>query len=93
MGNFGKNLVFWLAIGMMLAFLFNIFQGAQQQQQAGSTLDTLAYSDFMAEASAGRVTDVTIKGQEIQTPIKSSIGNHDSKTPSGSGIQDTGSRQ
>ncbi len=66
MGNFGKNLVFWLAIGMMLAFLFNIFQGAQQQQQAGSTLDTLAYSDFMAEASAGRVTDVTIKGQEIQ---------------------------
>ncbi len=65
MENFGRNLVFWLAIGLMLAFLFNIFQSAQTQPQTGA-LDVLAYSDFMAEAAAGRVSDVTIKGQEIE---------------------------
>ena len=49
----------------MLAFLFNIFQGAQQQVATGAG-DTLAYSDFMAEAAAGRISDVTIKGQTIE---------------------------
>jgi len=49
----------------MLAFLFNIFQGAQHQQ-AAKPQDMLAYSDFMAEASAGRISDVTIKGQIIE---------------------------
>ncbi len=56
--------MFWLAIALMLAFLFNIFQTAQDPQGAGAG-DTLAYSDFMAEASAGRIADITIKGQDI----------------------------
>jgi len=65
-GNFSKNLVFWLAIGLMLAFLFNIFQGTQQNQGVAGAKDTLAYSDFMAEAAAGRISDIIIKGQEIE---------------------------
>ena len=64
MGNFSRNLLFWLAIGLMLAFLFNIFQGAQQHQPPGS-VNEVAYSDFMAEAASGQVTDISIKGQEI----------------------------
>jgi cell division protease FtsH len=62
--GFGRNLMFWLAIGFAMVFLFNIFQGAQNPNAQGK-VDALAYSDFMAEAKAGRISDVTIKGQEI----------------------------
>ncbi|MCB9990807.1 MAG: ATP-dependent zinc metalloprotease FtsH [Rhodospirillales bacterium] len=48
----------------MLAFLFNVFQGAQQHA-APDAANSVAYSDFMAEAAAGRISDVTIKGQDI----------------------------
>ncbi len=64
MNGFGRHLVFWLAIALMLAFLFNVFQGAQQQQQQRSEM--IAYSDFMADAREGRISNVTIKGQNIE---------------------------
>lgn len=63
MNNFGRNLLFWLMIGLTLAFLFNIFQNAQMQQ--GVESQEMAYSDFIADAQAGRVSDITIKGQEV----------------------------
>ncbi len=66
MNNFGRNLVFWLAIGLTLAFLFNVFQGTQGQQNQASPADVMAYSDFMAEAATGRISDVIIKGQNIE---------------------------
>jgi cell division protease FtsH len=62
--NLGRNLIFWLAIGLVLAFLYNIFQGAQQQR-GGAVSENIAYSDFMADAAGGRISDVLIKGQEI----------------------------
>ncbi len=62
--GFGRNLMFWLAIGLLLAFLFNVFQGAQMNNQMAGAKE-LAYSEFMEEATAGRISDVTIKGQEI----------------------------
>lgn len=61
--NFTRNIMFWLAIGLTLAFLFNALQGPQRGTAAGGQV--MAYSDFMADASAGRVADVTIKGSEI----------------------------
>jgi cell division protease FtsH len=63
--NFGRNLVFWLAVGLVLAFLFNLFQNSQQQQQRAGAGQEVAYSDFMADAKAGKLSDVTIRGQEI----------------------------
>lgn len=63
MNNFGRNLVFWLAIGLMLAFLFNVFEETQGKSAMDQT--KLAYSDFMADAANGQISDVTIKGQEI----------------------------
>ena len=63
MNNFGRNLVFWMAIGLMLAFLFNVFQESQNKNAPDE--EALAYSDFMAEAANGQISDVTIKGQEI----------------------------
>ena len=65
MNGFGRNLMFWLAIGFMMVFLFNVFQGAQSTNGVSGRAEMMAYSDFMAEAKAGRISDVTIKGQEV----------------------------
>jgi cell division protease FtsH len=62
--NFGRNLIFWLVIGLMLIFLFNIFESGQAQHGAPNA-NTLAYSDFMAEAKGGRISNVTIKGPAL----------------------------
>ena len=64
MNGFGKNLVFWLAIAFVLIFLFNIVQSSQQQGAGGSG-QGLSYSEFMAAAQAGSISNVTIKGQEL----------------------------
>ncbi|MGZ9097389.1 MAG: ATP-dependent zinc metalloprotease FtsH [Micavibrio sp.] len=63
MNNFGRNIMFWLAVGVTLAFLFNTFQGPQRTTAVNG--EVMAYSDFMADAAAGRIADVTIKGAEI----------------------------
>jgi cell division protease FtsH len=62
--NFGRNLVFWLAIALVLIFLFNVFQGGAQQK-ALSSANVLSYSEFMQEAQGGRISNVTIKGEEV----------------------------
>ncbi len=64
MNSQGRNLLLWLAIGLTLAFLFNAFDSANRNQ-AGS-YQKLAYSDFLAEAKSGKISDVTIKGNEIR---------------------------
>lgn len=64
MNNFGRNLMFWLAIGFMMVFLFNVFQGNSRQSASGKG-EMMAYSDFMNEAKTGRISDVVIKGQEL----------------------------
>lgn len=64
MNNFGRNLIFWLAIGLLLVFVFNLFESNRAQQGTAAGND-LAYSDFMAEAKAGRISNVTIKGQDL----------------------------
>lgn len=66
MNNMGRNVVFWLAIGVMLVVLLNAFQGGQIGGIAGGTKSTeMAYSDFMDDAQAGRVSDVMIQGQQV----------------------------
>ncbi len=63
MNTFGRNLIFWVAIVLVFAFLFNIFQGVQQN---ASQVEELAYSDFMAEARKGNISDIVIQGQEVK---------------------------
>ena len=62
MNGFGRNVMFWLAIGVMLVFLFQLFQGAQP---LGQPENEIAYTDFVNEAQSGDITKVTIKGQKI----------------------------
>ena len=65
MNNGGRNLLIWLAIGLALAFLFNAFEQGASRNSDGTYPD-IAYSDFMLDARAGRITDVTIKGDKIR---------------------------
>ncbi|MCB9982039.1 MAG: ATP-dependent metallopeptidase FtsH/Yme1/Tma family protein [Rhodospirillales bacterium] len=70
MNGFGRNLIFWLAIGLTMIFLFNIFQGAQEG--ASRRANMISYSEFMTDAQAGRVSNVVIKGQELHGVFASS---------------------
>jgi cell division protease FtsH len=59
--NFGKNLLLWIIIALLLVALFNLFQtSANRTSQTGQP-----YSEFVDEVNKGQVTDVTIQGKTI----------------------------
>jgi len=59
--NFGKNLVLWIIIGLLLLLLFNFIQTPGSHSSA----NTKNYSEFMEEVNQGKVRDVTIQGKTI----------------------------
>ncbi len=61
---FGRNLVFWLLVGLVLMFLFNIFQGNQGRGLGAA--QEISYSDFMTESKSSRISNVTIKGDHLE---------------------------
>jgi len=67
MNNLGKNVVFWLAIGLMLAVMLNAFQTGKMGGISQS--DEIAYSDFMSESKSGRIGDVLIQGQDMLSSV------------------------
>jgi cell division protease FtsH len=82
--GFGRNILFWLAVVMTLAFLFNIFQNNQGSQ--ATKTEVIAYSDFMTAAKAGSVSDITIKGQDVIGHYASSGGGFRTMVPMGENI-------
>jgi cell division protease FtsH len=60
--NFGKNLVLWAAIGVLLILLFNLFQGTGPRGGAQG----MAYSDFVANVERQQIRDVLIQGPNIR---------------------------
>ncbi|WP_296577326.1 ATP-dependent zinc metalloprotease FtsH [Phreatobacter sp.] len=56
-----RNLALWVIIVLLLLALFTLFQSPQQR--VGSS--DLPFSQFLSEADAGRVRDVTIQGPEL----------------------------
>ncbi len=79
MQGLGRNVIMWLAIGMTLVFLFQFFQ--KSQQGGNKAAEALAYSDFMAAAKSGTISDVTIKGQDINGHYASSGGTFKTTVP------------
>ena len=61
MSNFGKNLILWVIIGVLMLALFQMFTSGQEPGHE----TTLAFSDFVAEVDNGQVNDVTITGDSI----------------------------
>ncbi len=66
MNLFGKNIILWVFIGLLLIVLFNLFQGAGQQDQK----EGIPYSDFVSSVESGNISDVTIKGPNISGHFK-----------------------
>ena len=60
--NLGRNIAIWLVIGVALMALFNLFQSPGSTQSANK----IAYSDFIASARNGGITEVLIEGNNLK---------------------------
>jgi cell division protease FtsH len=61
--GFGRHILIWVGIILLLAFFYNLSQetsGARQNQG-----NVVAYSDFLREAQTGTIQSVIIRGQEL----------------------------
>jgi len=61
MKNFSKNIVLWIIIGLLLVALFNLFQGTTTNK----TSTQISFSDFIAAADSGNVSEVNIRGNNV----------------------------
>ncbi|MGD0584594.1 MAG: ATP-dependent zinc metalloprotease FtsH [Oryzomonas sp.] len=59
MNQFYKNLALWLVISLMMILLFNMFNKPRP------TSEKVNFSDFIAQVDAGKITSVTIQGNDI----------------------------
>ena len=59
MNQFYKNLALWLVISLMMILLFNMFNKPRP------TAEKINYSDFIAQIDTGKITSVTIQGNDI----------------------------
>ena len=62
MSNFGKNLALWIIIGLILIALFNLFQGTNTKNYQSN----IPFSDFIAQVEAGNISEVKIKGNNVE---------------------------
>ncbi len=59
MNQFYKNLSLWLVISLMMILLFNMFNKPR------TTAEKLNFSDFITQVESGKITSVTIQGNDI----------------------------
>ena len=62
MKNFSKNIALWLIIGLLLIALFNLFQGTA----TNGSVKMISFSDFIAATESGNISEVNIKGNNIE---------------------------
>jgi cell division protease FtsH len=58
--QFSRNVALWLVLGLMFLLLFNLFNKQQTKEPE------IIFSDFVAAAEKGDVTEVTIQGRNIR---------------------------
>jgi len=59
LNQFYKNIALWLVISLMMILLFNLFNKPKPVQEK------LAYSDFITAVDGGKVSSVTIQGNDV----------------------------
>jgi cell division protease FtsH len=59
LNQFYKNIALWLVISLMMILLFNLFNKPKPVQEK------LAYSDFITAVDGGKVSGVTIQGNDV----------------------------
>jgi cell division protease FtsH len=57
--QFYKNISLWLVISLMMILLFNMFNKPR------TTAEKITFSDFIAQVDSGKITSVTIQGNDI----------------------------
>lgn len=67
MNQFGRNLILWIIIGLLLIATFKMFE--DQSTPVGT--NALAFSDFVSQVENDQVTDVKIEGQSITGTLSS----------------------
>ncbi len=94
MNNIGRNIAFWAMIIVGLMIMMNAFQGLNPNAAAGA--EKITYSEFMTQASDGRISNVTIQGDKLTGNFASSSEQFTTMVPpyenvvdrlSGSGVQ------
>ena len=68
MNQFYKNLSLWLVISLMMILLFNMFNKPRP------TAEKISYSDFISQVEAGKITSVTIQGNDISGKFEGKDG-------------------
>ncbi|QNT71418.1 ATP-dependent metallopeptidase FtsH/Yme1/Tma family protein [Defluviicoccus vanus] len=66
MVNISRNLALWIIIALLVFALFNLFQNSAPR----GALQSVTYSDFIAEVDSGEVRDVTLKGHTINGVLR-----------------------
>ena len=64
MKSFSKNIVLWIIIGLLLVALFNLFQGTSSNERQYA----ISFSDFIAAAESGNISEVHIQGNNLFWP-------------------------
>jgi len=67
--SFGKNIALLIVIGLLLALLFNTFQGAGNAGQQS----LMPFSDFMQRVDEGKVADVAIRGPTVSGHLNDGV--------------------
>ena len=63
-----QKLAIWVAVLVLLAALFNLFNNPAQSRRAGE----VAYSEFLANVESGQVTEVELAGNRINGTLRDS---------------------
>ncbi len=64
--NISRNLALWIIIALLVFALFDLFQNSAPR----GALQSVTYSDFIAEVDSGEVRDVTLKGHTINGVLR-----------------------
>ena len=79
--NFQK-LAIWVAILVLLAALFNLFNNPAQSRRG----DEITYSEFLSAVEAGKIGDATISGNRISGTMKDAGGTFQTYAPDDPGL-------
>jgi cell division protease FtsH len=84
MNDLGKNVAFWIVIGLMLVVLLSAFQNGKMGNL--NPKEEVAYSDFMSQSRDGRIGDIVIQGQEVMGNFTDGGGEFRVTVPNGENV-------
>jgi cell division protease FtsH len=84
--GFGRHILIWVGIILLLAFFYNLSQETSSAQRHQGNV--VAYSDFLAQAQEGTIQSVVIRGQEMTGEYSGSGGKFITIIPAGENVVD-----